>query len=159
MDWPQASVRRSPPETWNRWLAVIPGVIAISAFVLRLRLWRYDLRIPLVYWGDALYQTVMVKGLTEGILNYHISRLGAPFGMDAVDFPIGCSLDFAIIKLLSFATSHPGLLLNLYWILSVGLAASFASLLLRSLGIGFIWATAFGVLYAIIPWVVYQNVA
>src|SRR2546428_9070378 len=74
----------------NRWLmARLAGLISVCVVFLRLHLWRYDLSVPIVYWGDALYETVLVKALTEGALNYHIPRLAAPFGMDAVDFPIG----------------------------------------------------------------------
>ena len=72
-----------------------------------MRLWQRDLAVPFVYWGDALYHSVLVKALAEGTWHYHIARLGAPFGLDAVDFPIGCTLDFAVIKILTAIVHNP----------------------------------------------------
>jgi phosphoglycerol transferase len=142
------------------WLvALLAGLVSLCIVFLRLELWRYDLSVPIVYWGDALYETVLVKALTEGAWNYHIPRLGAPFGMDAVDFPIGCTLDFFFIKLLSLVVRNPCLLINLYWLLTIGLAGAFATFLFKYLRISSMWAATFGVLYAIIPWVVYRNIS
>src|SRR5947209_2384949 len=116
---------------WQIAPALLSAILAVGATVFRLKLWRFDLHVPIMYWGDALYETVLVKALTESWWNYHIPRLGAPFGMDAVDFPIGCTLDFAIIKVLSFLIRDACLLINIYWLLSIGLAVAFATLYLR----------------------------
>ncbi|HEY4282561.1 MAG TPA: hypothetical protein VGM62_05805 [Chthoniobacterales bacterium] len=138
---------------------MVAGLVSITAVFLRLGLWHYDLTVPVLYTGDALYETAMVKALTEGVWNYHIPRLGAPFGMDAVDFPIGCSLDFAAMKLMSFVIRNPCLLINLYWLASLGFAAAFATLLFRFLGIDRVWSVTFGAIYGILPWVFYRNIA
>lgn len=126
---------------------------------LRLELWRFNLKVPICYWGDALYFEVLVKSITEGKWVYHISRLGAPFGMDAIDFPLGCTLDFSIIKALSFFVHNPFLLLNLYWLLTLGLAAAFAAVFFRSLTVNPWSCTAFGALYGVIPFVFYRNIS
>ena len=143
----------------NGLVALLAGLISVGAVFVRLGLWHSHLSVPVAYNGDALYLTAMVKALTEGVWNYHIPRLGAPFGMDAVDFPIGCSLDFAVMKLLSVVVRNPFLLINSYWLMTVGLAAAFATLLFRFLGIGRIWAATFGIVYGIIPWVFYRNIS
>jgi phosphoglycerol transferase len=139
--------------------AFLVGIISCAVVFVRLALWRYDLTAPLTYWGDALYETVLVKGLTEGAWNYHIARLGAPFGMDTVDFPIGCLFDFSCLKLLSLMVQNPFLLINLYWLLSVGFAAVVATRLLEYLRVARLWAATFGILYAVIPWVFFRNIA
>src|SRR5437868_5405542 len=123
---PSARVPRSKAAAREEWLmALSAGLISLLVVFVALGLWHHDLSVPVTYSGDALYETVLVKALTEGAWNYHIPRLGAPFGMDAVDFPIGCSLDLAAIKLLSFVIRNPFLLINLYWLLTIGLAAAF----------------------------------
>src|SRR5882724_1473259 len=76
----------------NSLTAMAAGLLSVLLVFFRMRLWQLDLAVPVVYWGDALYNNVLAKALTEGTWNYHIPRLGAPFGMDAVDFLIGCSL-------------------------------------------------------------------
>src|ERR1700760_3123007 len=89
------------------------GLVTIVAVFLRLGLWHHRLSVPFVYGGDALYETVLVKALSEDTWNYFIPQLGAPFGgMATVDFPLGCSLDFAIIKILSFVLRNPFFLIN-----------------------------------------------
>jgi phosphoglycerol transferase len=144
----------------HQWVTpTLAGVISVCVVWVRLGLWHYDLAVPITYSGDALYETVLVKALTESFWNYHILRLGAPFGMDAVDFPIGCGLDFGIIKLMSFIVHNPCLLINLYWLLAISLAGAFATLLLRYLDLRPIWALTAGVLYAIIPFTFLRNIS
>jgi hypothetical protein len=138
---------------------LLAAVLGLGALVWRLQLWRYDLSVPFAYWGDALYETTLVQALTESSWNYYIDRLGAPFGMPAIDYPIGCTFDFAIIKVLSFATHNGCLLTNTYWLLNVCLAGAFASLFLSSLRVSTSAAVCFGALYGIIPFTFYRNIS
>src|SRR3954447_20237620 len=139
--------------------AIAAAVLAWGAVAIRMHLWQFDLRVPICYWGDALYFNVLVKALKEGLWNFHIARLAAPFGMDTVDFPLGCTLDFAAMKVLLLVVHNPILVVNLYWLGAIGLASAFATLFLRSLGIGDIGSAVFGSLYGIIPFTFYRNVA
>ena len=140
-------------------LAMAAGCLSLLVVFLRMRLWNYDLRVPISYWGDSLYLSTLVKALTENGWNFYIPRLGAPFGMETVDFPLGCNLDFAIIKLLSIGVSNPFLLINLYWLLTIGLSGAFACLFFRSLHLSRGASICFGTLYAIIPFVFFRNIA
>jgi phosphoglycerol transferase len=154
----------------NRWLrmsllrrnvltAVVAGLLSLLLTFLVMHLWRFDLTVPAVYWSDALYVNVLVKALTEGTWNYHIARLGAPFGLDAVDFPYGCTLDLAIIKILTVITRNPFLSANLYWLLTITMAGVFAALFFRSLQIGYLASASFATLFAIIPGVFFRNIS
>lgn len=138
---------------------ITAAVTSIAIVIIRFRMWHFDLRVPLTYSGDALQFHVLVKALTEGFWNYHIARLGAPFGMEAVDFSIGCTLDFAVMKLMVWILRDPFLVVNLYWLASVGLAGACAALLFRYLQISRPMSVAFGALYAIIPFVFLRNIA
>src|SRR5581483_10824192 len=140
------ALRRDSYMSGNRWLqmtlarsnsltALAAGLLSVLLTFLVMHLWRFDLNIPAVYWGDGLYVNVLAKALTEGAWNYHIARLGAPFGLDAVDFPYGCTLDLAIIKILTVITRNPFLSVNLYWLLTIAMAGAFAALFFRSLQI------------------------
>ena len=88
----------------NSLTAMAAGLLGVLSVLFRMRL---DLAVPVLYWGDALYNTVLVKALAEGTWNYYIARLGAPFGMDAVDFPLGATLDFAVMKILTAIVHNP----------------------------------------------------
>jgi hypothetical protein len=154
----------------NRWLrtnlirnnsltAIAAGLLSLLLVFFRMRLWQLDLAVPIVYSGDAVHGDVLVKALTEGTWNYHIPRLGARFGMDAVDFPIGCSLDFAVIKILTAIVHNPFLSINLYWLLSITMAGAFAALFFRSLQISHLFSAWFATLVAISPFVFYRNIS
>ena len=154
----------------NRWLrtnlirnnsltAIAAGLLSLLLVFFRMRLWQRDLAVPFVYWGDALYHGVLVKALAEGTWHYHIPRLGAPFGLDAVDFPIGCSLDFAVIKILTAIVHNPFLSINLYWLLTIAMAGAFAALFFRSLQISHLASASFATLFAITPFVFYRNIS
>jgi phosphoglycerol transferase len=142
------------------WLtAVAAGLLSLLLTFLVMHLWRFDLAVPVVYWGDALYVNVLVKALTEGTWNYHIARLGAPFGLDAADFPYGCTLDLVIIKMLTTITHNSFLSTNLYWLLTIAMAGAFAALLFRSLQIRHLASASFATLFAITPNVFFRNIA
>jgi hypothetical protein len=143
----------------NSLTAVAAGLLSLLLVFFRMRLWQRDLAVPFVYWGDALYHSVLVKALAEGTWHYHIARLGAPFGLDAVDFPIGCSLDFAVIKILTAIVHNPFLSVNLYWLLTIAMAGAFAALFFRSLQISHLASASFGTLFAITPFVFYRNIS
>ena len=143
----------------NSLTAVAAGLLSLLLTFLVMHLWRFELAVPVVYWGDALYVNVLVKALTEGTWNYHIARLGAPFGLDAVDFPYGCTLDLAIIKVLTAITRNPFLSTNLYWLLTIAMAGAFAALFFRSLQIGYLASALFATLFAINPSVFFRNIS
>ena len=154
----------------NRWLgtnlvrsnsltAIAAALLSLLLVFFRMRLWELDLAVPVVYAGDAIHGNVLAKALTEGTWNYYIPRLGAPFGMDAVDFPIGCSLDFAVIKILTAIVHNPFLSVNLYWLLTIGMAGAFAAFLFRSFQISHLVSASFGALFAISPFVFYRNIS
>jgi phosphoglycerol transferase len=138
--------------------ALAAGLLSLLLTFLGMRLWQRDLAVPVLYWGDALYHCVLVKALAEGTWHYHIARLGAPFGLDAVDYPVGCTLDFAVIKILTAIVHNPFLSINLYWLLSITMAGAFAALFFRSLRISHLASASFGTLFAVTPFVFYRNI-
>lgn len=138
---------------------ILAAGLGVLIVICRLGLWGDGIKVPITYAGDAIYEMVYVNGLKERIWNDFIPRLGAPFGMDTVDWPIGRTLDYAIIKALSFVTPDAFTLINLYWLTAIGLAAGFATLLLRYLSLDRVWAVSFGILFAIIPFTFFRNVA
>lgn len=161
----RSSQSPAPPIGIRRFLVspamgcLLAACISVGVVVVRLNLWGPAFSLPVNYKGDALYEMVYVSGLKQNTWNSYIPRLGAPFGMDTVDWPIGRSLDYAIVKLLSFFAHDTFILVNLYWLTAIGLAGAFATLLLRYLSVGRVWAITFGVLYAIIPFTFFRNIS
>ena len=117
----------------------------------------FPLRVPIAYDRDGLFFTVLVRAIKEdGLL--HATRIGAPFGSDIVDWPIGMWLPWAIMAALMAVFDEPGTAINLYWLATVvtsGLGATYA---LRRLRVAPTLAFVLGILYACQPYTFYRNV-
>jgi hypothetical protein len=141
---------------------LLPAILVAATTVLlaffRTGLAKFDLSVPIQYWGDALYFEVIVKAVTEGGWGHYISRLGMPFGMASVDFPTAMHLNLALMKILSVALRNPFLTINLFWLMTLGLGAAFAYLFFRWLGIANATSVCFAILYGLIPFGFYRNV-
>ena len=144
----------------HQWVTpTLAGVISVCVVWVRLGLWHADLHVPINYSGDALFELVYIKPLTKHVWNNYIPELGAPFGVDAVDWPVGRSLDYALMKLLSLVIRDPFLPVNVFWLLTIAFDGAFAALFFRYLRIRRLWAVVFGTLYAIIPFTFYRNIS
>ncbi len=122
---------------WPTWLAY-PGVAMLSllgvAFVMRL--WRADLRIPLTYHAEAIFNAVLVKGVLEQGWHLTNSALSAPTGLDMRDVPMADNnLHFAVLKLLGLAIPGYGLAMNLFFLLTFPLTAISALYVFRRFGL------------------------
>ena len=129
-------------------VALISSVLA----VLALELWRADLTVPLVYWGDALavgshFKTVIETGWYESN-----AMLGAPVGQVYHDFPTADNLNFLAAKILGWFTTDWALAMNLYFVIGFPLAALSMTYLLRVCGVSKAMTLALAPLFAIAPY-------
>ena len=136
----------------DRGLYLVVAVISTLLAVLSLELWRADLRVPLVYWGDALaigshFKTVMETGWYESN-----ALLGAPAGQVYHDFPTADNLNFVAAKVLGWFTTDWALAVNLYFIVGFPLAAITMVYLLRVCGVSKGMTLALAPLFAIAPY-------
>ena len=117
----------------------------------------FPLAVPFHYGGDGVLLAAIAKGVAEdGPL--HLTRIGAPFGSDIVDWPLGMWLPFAFTTLIARATGEAGLALNLLWLTSTVLTAVTAAGALRRLGHAADLAFVLGIAYAFLPYGFYRNV-
>lgn len=100
------------------------------------------------HWVHITY----AQNLIAGDLN-HTSALGAPFGQNLLDFPLGDDLlHFVLWHVLALFTSNPIAVVNLGFLIGFGLAAVSAELVARMLGLGR-WSSIFvGVAFAFLPY-------
>ena len=80
------------------------------------------LRVPVTYEGDGLFFTALVKAVSEDGPLY-ASRIGAPFGSDLVDWPVGMWVPLAVMAGITRVSGEAGTAINLYWLGSVVVAA------------------------------------
>jgi hypothetical protein len=117
----------------------------------------YDLtslspRVPLNNVDDARLITNIVKNTADQGWWTTNPDLGYPVGQQLYDFPHGGETwQLVIIRLLSLFTKSPGLLMNTYFFVGIGVAALAAFLALRHLRFGFGLALAAGTALTWLP--------
>ncbi|MGH7331965.1 MAG: hypothetical protein ACREKS_04295 [Candidatus Rokuibacteriota bacterium] len=144
------------PLAWARgraWCAYpLAAILSLGLVTVVLRLWRADLRIPLTYHAEALFNAVLVKGLLEQ--GWHLSNpaLGAPASLDLRDVPMSDNnLHFVLIRLLGLVTADYALVMNLFFVLTFPLTALSALYVFRRFGLAAGPALGGSLLYTFLP--------
>lgn len=133
---------------------VAAGAICVVALTWALRLDRADFRVPFYYTlrGDAFEHAMWLKTTADRGWYYQDPRLGAPDGMDLHDYPLSDSLHFALVRMIARATSHYGVVVNVFYLLGYPLAAWTALFALRQFGVSAPSSTVAAVLFAFLPY-------
>ena len=98
----------------GRAFAYATSFAVASAFLhAGLRLERVDLKVPIMYVGDALLILPMVQAQHEGGTHWVTERMGAPGRQELYDFPVIDHWHFAAIALIDRAVDHPVVAMNL----------------------------------------------
>ncbi|MCA1732388.1 MAG: hypothetical protein LC732_02155, partial [Acidobacteria bacterium] len=140
---------RISPDLWHVLAAAIAS-FAIAVTVMGL--WDADLRTPLNPHGDGLLHAAMVRGTLDDGDPRVIERVGEPGDLDFRDFPATDNLSLLLIRGLSLAVREPGLLLNVYFLLTFPLVTASAFLVVRRLGLTVVTAWVVSILYAMLPY-------
>ena len=137
-------------------MAWYAGTLALCCMLVAcgLRLDQADLSCPFTYDGDSLLILPLVKATVDRGFGGHWrnERLGAPAIQELHDFPVIDHLHFFAIWLLGFAAPDPGLLYNLYYLLTYPLTALTAMRAFRRLRLSLPAAAAGGLLFAFLPY-------
>lgn len=140
---------------------IYAAAAAVTSLVtyIALELWKADLRVPLVYAGDALptgahFKTVIEEGWYE-----HQPRLGAPWGQFYNDFPTADNLHLVAAKVIALFTSDWAVALNTYFLIGFPLIAIAAVWFLRTCGVSASLSIAFATVFAIAPYHFYRSEA
>ena len=115
------------------------------------------LKVPVTYERDGLFLTILAKAIHEDGF-FHATRIGAPFGTDLVDWPLGMWLPFAQLAGLTGLLGEPGAAINVYWLSTIVLAGVCAAYAFRRLRLAPGLAFVLGTLYAFQPYAFYRNV-
>jgi len=133
--------------------ALATAIVPLVALVPVLRLWRMDLRVPFEYGADATFNLMVVRNLLDGGWVNVDRTLGAPFGQELYDFPLGTdNLNLLAFKLLGLVTDEPAVVLNVFYLLGYPAVALSAVLVLRHLGLSRPSAFLGAVLFALLPY-------
>src|SRR5262249_50062665 len=104
------------------------------------------------YGHDSFFTLVWTKSIVDTGWWITNGYLGAPYELDMRDFPANPTFHFLVLRFLSLFSSHPALLVNLYFVLTFPLTAVAGMAALRSMKLPYGLALLGGVLYAFLPY-------
>ena len=117
--------------------ALLAGAVPWAWAALSYRVWDLSPRVPINSTDDARLITNLVKNTADQGWWTTNPDLGFPVGQQLYDFPHnGETWQLGVIRVMSLFTKSPGLLMNAYFLLGIGLAAIAAFLALRHLRFG-----------------------
>jgi hypothetical protein len=135
-------------------------LIALLAAGWVMKLWQADLATPFRYapLDDTKFYLMLIRSVIRHGWFEAGSSLGAPFGQQLADFPQGAdNLNFVIIRGLALFSSNPGLIDNLFFLLTFPLAAVSAFVVMRKLAVAQGPAAVGAVLFALLPYHFYRG--
>lgn len=130
------------------------GTSALSILILIwiMKLWQADLRIPFVYNGDALFNSMLIKGIIDNGWLLHNHFVGMPAGLYMCDFPHSDNFHFLIIKLITLFTSNWAFGMNLFFLLGSPLTTVSALYVFRKFNLSFPSSIVGSLLYSFLPY-------
>jgi phosphoglycerol transferase len=141
-------------------LALATVGVTLLALIPVFQLWNARMDVPFTYTGDATFYSMTIENVVENGWYERTERLGAPFGLELHDFPLGGdNLHFALVRILTAFSSEPGVVLNIYLLLTFPLVALTSLFVLRWLGISRLVSLVFAVVYTFLPYHLYRGVS
>lgn len=134
---------------------VILFTLNIIILFLFFDLSHFNIRVPLVPRGDGYGFLATVKMIISGDFPWYLypssELLGAPYGFNLADYPMPMFLDWVFIKFLSFFSSDPIVVFNLYILSSHFLVPLSAYVVMRKLRVMPLLAIVISLLYNYLP--------
>lgn len=130
------------------------GMIAILIASWIYRVWDQDWSVPFRGAGtDTTFQLVMIKGLQDHGWYLHNAYLNAPFGQQFYDYPsAGETLQFVLLRIISFFTPGPYQTMNVYYLLGFGFLTVVTFAVIRTLRFSVFTAGAVALLYTFLQY-------
>jgi hypothetical protein len=123
----------------------------LCAFPL-LELFRADLRVPFTYKGDAMFYSMLIKGISDHGWYLTNNSLGMPYGTELHDFPFPDIFHLALIKVATWFTSDHALILNLFFLMTFPLTTVTALYVFRQFNLSYFPALLGSLLYTFTPY-------
>jgi phosphoglycerol transferase len=102
--------------------------------------------------GDTLSNVAVIKAIIDNGWYLNNPALGMPLGAHFQDFPVNDTVHLVIIKGLSLLASRPGVVINLFFLLTFPATALTALYVLRRLGLSWLAAVPSCLLYTFLPY-------
>lgn len=139
--------------------AIYAGTIAacLLAVAWIFRLWQADLSVPFVYYGDALVNSVWIKGIIDNGWYLYNNYVGAPAGLAMADFPTSDNLHFLLIKTITLFTGNFAVTMNIFFLATFPLTTVSSLFVFRRLNISYPTAIFGSLLYTFLPYHIFRG--
>jgi hypothetical protein len=137
------------------WLGAGAALTALAVAAWALKLWQADLTVPFRYsvTDDTKFYLMLIKGIIDNGWVFTNHALGAPFGQQLFDYPQGAdNLNLLLVRLIAVISPHPGVVINVFFLLTFPLDAATAYLVMRRLGVSTAPSLVCAVLFALLPY-------
>lgn len=121
-------------------------------WVLKLRHASFSMYIPFFYVSDGIWGAVLTKGIMENGWFMFNSFVGAPTGLNVLDFPTADNLHFAVIKLISLFAGNYVLVMNTFFLATFFLTVITSLFVFKRLNISYPVAALGSLLFAFQPY-------
>jgi phosphoglycerol transferase len=150
-----------PGRAHRRWIGLLwmlgqAVFLALLLFVY-LRGWDRDFRVPFRFSRDSLSAAMQTKSTVDNGWWWFNPRVGAPFGLDELQYPANANVDQAIVWGISRIVHDPALVGNLAWCVMVVLSGLSATWCLTMLGVSRVSGLVAGTLFALTPYALYRS--
>jgi len=154
---PAVEHEESRPTTGPAWrrslgdVGIVAGAAALITAVLY-RVWSWPLDVPYTYRGDSLGLMAFAKIMAQTGWYTGTPRAGAPFGLNTYDFPYGGDNGWwVVMKVLTWFTGDPAVLVNVLFLLGFVLVAVTAFVALRVIGTSRLVSGVLALVFAFAP--------
>jgi phosphoglycerol transferase len=130
----------------------VAQALCLALLTWTFRLWQADLRVPFAYEGDALFTLTLAKSGCDVGSFFENPRLGAPFGLQMYDHPVGGLVHFALLELSTLVGASAPVAVNLHFLLGFPLTTATALFALGRLGVPARPAVVAALLFAFLPY-------
>jgi phosphoglycerol transferase len=138
-------------------IAIGEALLVAGCLFVFLQGWARDFSVPISFSSDSLLAEMQSKSTIDNGWWWFNPKIGAPFGLDELQFPANANVDQAIVWMISRVVREPVTAINLAWLTMVVLSGLTATWCLRHLGASTPSAIAAGVLFALTPYALYRN--
>ena len=131
---------------------VVAGTSTLLAATF-LQLWTHSLSLPPTYQGDGTFYNLLAKGIQENGSYITNPRLGFPFRLEFLDYPLGAdNLNLLFIRIISWFTPNFAVTANLWILFTFPLVAVCAYIVLRRLKANPLPSAVAAILYTFIQY-------
>ncbi len=128
------------------------GLLSVLILLWVMQLWKADLRIPFVYFEDALFNGMLTKGMIDNGWYLYNHFIAVPHGLNISDFPTPDNFHFLWMKLISLVFPHWALTMNLYFLATFPLATLTSFYVFRHFQLPCFPSMVAAVLFAFLPY-------